>query len=121
MAAGVALIAASAMVVAASAVVVAALWYLAYLHNAPSAASPAEPTDNPYHHSPLSAWLDEQVNRCDARLVWTFAAWQRVTALRHTCSTLRRTRTGLRHVHRAPVRVRWRSAWRLCWREAENG
>jgi lysophospholipase L1-like esterase len=37
---------------------------------------------NPYHHSPLSAWLDEQVNRWDARLVWTFAAWQRVNVIR---------------------------------------
>lgn len=37
---------------------------------------------NPYHHSPLSAWLDEQVNRWDARLVWSFAAWPRVNVIR---------------------------------------
>lgn len=37
---------------------------------------------NPYHHSPLSAWLDEQVNRWDARLVWSFAAWRRVNVIR---------------------------------------
>ncbi|HEV8436297.1 MAG TPA: GDSL-type esterase/lipase family protein [Thermoanaerobaculia bacterium] len=37
---------------------------------------------NPYHHSTLAAWLDEQVNRWDARLIWSFADWQRVNVVR---------------------------------------
>jgi len=37
---------------------------------------------NPYHHSTLAAWLDEQVNRWDARLIWSFAASPRVNVVR---------------------------------------
>ena len=37
---------------------------------------------NPYHHSTLAAWLDEQVNRWDARLIWSFADSQRVNVIR---------------------------------------
>jgi lysophospholipase L1-like esterase len=37
---------------------------------------------NPYHHSTLAAWLDEQVNRWDARLIWSFAASPQVNVVR---------------------------------------
>lgn len=37
---------------------------------------------NPYHHSTLAAWLDEQVNRWDARLIWSFAGSPRVNVIR---------------------------------------
>jgi lysophospholipase L1-like esterase len=37
---------------------------------------------NPYHHSTLTAWLDDQVNRWDARLIWSFAASPHVNVVR---------------------------------------
>ena len=37
---------------------------------------------NPYHHAPLASWLDEQVNRWDARLIWSLAASPRVNVVR---------------------------------------
>jgi len=37
---------------------------------------------NPYHHSTLAGWLDEQVNRWDARLIWSFAASPQVNIVR---------------------------------------
>jgi len=37
---------------------------------------------NPYRHSTLAAWLDEQVNRWDARLIWSFAASPHVNIVR---------------------------------------
>ena len=37
---------------------------------------------NPYHHSTLTAWLDEQVNRWDARLIWSFASSPQVNIVR---------------------------------------
>jgi lysophospholipase L1-like esterase len=43
---------------------------------------------NPYRLSPRSAWLDEQVNRWDGRLILQFAANRQVTMLR-ICDLLR--------------------------------
>jgi lysophospholipase L1-like esterase len=37
---------------------------------------------NPYRRTPLRAWLDEQVDRWDARLITRFAAMDEVTVLR---------------------------------------
>lgn len=37
---------------------------------------------NPYHHSTLAAWLDKQVNRWDARLIWSFADSPSVNVIR---------------------------------------
>ncbi len=37
---------------------------------------------NPYRHSTVAAWLDEQVNRWDARLIWSFASSPHVNVVR---------------------------------------
>lgn len=57
---------------------------------------------NPYHHSTLAAWLDEQVNRWDARLIWSFADSPRVNVIRIADLLLRDERISpIDHFHPA--------------------